>query len=169
MLPYITMFQKPNNKVLAHIKHKIIHFYATFNTTAQVRKNELLVNCSELTVGLLVFVGEADFGDDVENLWWCCTFCDGDEEVAHILFLQVYQKIGISMAEIAYILLIKGKRVHEKKHIGRALLVLATNFNQFLQYNMLLLHIIILQNSPSIFRQRYQIADVLIEFSCGSM
>ena len=73
------------------------------------------------------------------------------------------------MAEIADILLIKCKRVHEKKHIGRALLVLATNFNQFLQYNMLLLHIIILQNSPSIFRQRYQIADVLIEFSCGRM
>lgn len=81
------MFQKPNNKVLAHIKHKIIHFYATFNTTAEVRKNELLVNCSELAVGLLVFVGEADFGDDVENLWGCCTFCDGDEEIAYILFL----------------------------------------------------------------------------------
>lgn len=47
------------------------------------------------------------------------------------------------MAEVADMLLIKCERIHKQEYIRRAILILATNLNQFFQDNMLLLYIII--------------------------
>lgn len=108
-----------------------------------MRQYEIFINCSQLAIRLLVFESNAYFLYDVDYFWTGRTFSDWFEEIGQIFLVEIVQKIRISMAEVADMLLIKSERIHKQEDIRWTVLILTTNLNQFFQDNMLLLYIII--------------------------